>query len=151
MRLGWKVLIPIAIVWIMIVATFRTVTDEVSDRTPWIIGIAIGIGVVFVIMLIDPGGRARREREEAAEQEKIASAPSLDAIPWPPVTVESPKVLAGAVSGARSGPPSWPTTPPPSAPWSATPTSAPPTSAPPTSPPPETPSSPTTPGAEDDR
>lgn len=123
MRLGWKFLIPVAVVWIMIVATFRTVTDVVSDRTPWIIGIVVGIVVVFVIMLIDPGGRARREREDAVEREKLESAPSLDAIPWPARPVGSPRVLAGAVAGARGrgAAPDWPTSAPPSAPWSATP------------------------------
>ena len=129
MRFGWRVLIPVAIVWIMIVATFRTIFDVVDDRTPWFIGAGIVIGVVLLGLLIDPGGRARREREEAVEREKVASAPSLDAIPWPPVPKESPRVLAGALAGA--------------------PTSARPTTAPPTSPPAAVPYSP--PASEDDR
>ncbi len=130
MRFGWRVLIPVAIVWIMIVATFRTIFDVVDDRTPWFIGAGIVIGVVLLGLLIDPGGRARREREEAVEREKVASAPSLDAIPWPPVPKESPRVLAGALAGA--------------------PTSARPTTSPPTSPPAAVPYSPP-PASEDDR
>jgi NADH-quinone oxidoreductase subunit H len=123
MRFGWKVLIPVAVLWIIVVAAFRTIFDEVDDRTPWFVGIGIGLGVVFVILLIDPGGRARREREDAAEREKLDAAPSLDAIPWPPPSpssAQAPKVLAGALSGASA--PSWPTTPPPSAPWAPPPT-----------------------------
>jgi NADH-quinone oxidoreductase subunit H len=141
MRFGWKRLIPTAVLWIMIVAAFRTVFDEVDNRTPWFVGFGIGLGVVFVILMIDPGGRARREREEAEEREKAASAPSLDAIPWPPRPQGIPRVLtgslsggagtvssvggagtvssvggAGAVSTAGGGGSSWPTSPPPSAP-----------------------------------
>jgi NADH-quinone oxidoreductase subunit H len=118
MRFGWRRLIPIAIVWIMIVATFRTVFDVVDDRTPWFIGAGVVLGVIFLILLIDPGGRARREREDAAEREKLASAPSLDAIPWPPVPREAPGVLAGAVTASSSAGASigYPTTPPPTSP-----------------------------------
>jgi NADH-quinone oxidoreductase subunit H len=115
MRFGWKRLIPTAVLWIMIVAAFRTVFDEVDNRTPWFVGFGIGLGVVFIILMIDPGGRARREREDAEERAKIASAPTLDAIPWPPRPEAMPRVLTGAVSGTSGGS-SWPTSPPPSAP-----------------------------------
>jgi NADH-quinone oxidoreductase subunit H len=102
MKLGWKFLIPVAIVWIMIVASFRTVEDQAKDPAPWFIGAAIVVGLVLIVLLIDPTGRARREREDAAEREKLASAPSLDAIPWPPPLPGEPKVLAGAISGGTS-------------------------------------------------
>ena len=48
-------------------------------------------------------------------QRLVASAPSLDAIPWPPRPEGTPRVLAGAVTGTSGGS-SWPTSPPPSAP-----------------------------------
>jgi NADH-quinone oxidoreductase subunit H len=129
MRFGWKVLIPVAIVWIMIVATFRTLMDEVDDATPWFVAAAVILGVLFLILLIEPGGRARREREEAEEREKVAAAPSLDAIPWPPPAAGAPKVLAGALSGATStsAGSSWPTTPPPSSPPPSSSSTVPPT------------------------
>jgi NADH-quinone oxidoreductase subunit H len=111
MRLGWKILIPSAIVWIMIVAAFRTVMDEANDPSPWLIGAAVVVGVFLIVVLIDPGGRARREREDAAEREKVASAPSLDAIPWPPPPPGEPKVLAGAIAGGSSA--TVPSPPPP--------------------------------------
>jgi NADH-quinone oxidoreductase subunit H len=100
MRLGWKVLIPVAIVWIMIVAAFRTVMDEAKDPSPWLIGAAVVVGIFLILVLIDPTGRARRDREDAAEREKLAAAPSLDAIPWPPRPTGEPKVLAGAISSS---------------------------------------------------
>jgi NADH-quinone oxidoreductase subunit H len=118
MRFGWKRLIPTAVLWIMVVAAFRTVFDEVSNRTPWFVGFGIGLGIIFVILMIDPGGRARREREESEEAEKVASAPSLEAIPWPPRTEEPPRVLAGALSGGAGGS-AWPTSAPPAEPWKA--------------------------------
>jgi NADH-quinone oxidoreductase subunit H len=119
MSFGWKRLIPTAVVWIMIVAAFRTVFDEVNDRTPWFVGFGIALGVIFIILMIDPGGRTRREREDSEEREKLASAPSLEAIPWPPRAPDSPRVLAGAVSGSVSGTgagSTWPTSAPPSEP-----------------------------------
>ncbi len=128
MSFGWKVLIPSAVVWIMIVATFRTIFDTVAphNRTNWFIGAGIVIFLGFLIVFIDPGGRARREREEDEEDEKLANAPTLDAIPWPPQPAESPKVLAGALSGASaigsgSSTASWPTSAPPSEPWTPPP------------------------------
>ncbi len=141
MSFGWKVLIPSAIVWIMLVAAYRTIMDEASNRTPWFVGIAIGLGVLLIIALIDPGGRARRQREDEKERERLAAAPSLDAVPWPPPAPESSKVLAGSLSGSGS------------AVYSSMPTSAPPTS-PPTSPPPSPPTSPppsSPPPSEEDR
>ena len=121
MRFGWRVLIPTAVVWIMVVAVFRTIFDTVAphNRTSWYVGSGIVVFLVLFIGFLDPGGRARREREEDEEGEKLASAPTLDAIPWPPRSTESPKVLAGAISGASGG--SRPTSAPPSAVWTPPP------------------------------
>ncbi len=123
MRFGWRVLIPTAVVWIMVVAVFRTIFDTVAphNRTSWYIGSGIVVFLVLFIGFLDPGGRARREREEDEEDEKLASAPTLDAIPWPPRSTEPPKVLAGAISGASGGSTRRPTSAPPSAPWTPPP------------------------------
>jgi NADH-quinone oxidoreductase subunit H len=84
MSFGWKVLIPVGLLWVLVIATFRAYQKDVDDRTPWLIGIGVVIGVLVIIALIDPGG-ARRQRElEEAEARKIAEAPSLERIPWPP-------------------------------------------------------------------
>src|ERR1700710_1601588 len=36
MNLGWKVLIPGSLVWILMVATVRTIQDQVDNRQPWL-------------------------------------------------------------------------------------------------------------------
>jgi NADH-quinone oxidoreductase subunit H len=102
MNLGWKVLIPGSLVWILMVATVRTLQDNVSNRQPWLAVAAVIAAIALVILLIDPGGRRRREREEQAEQEREANAPSLDNIPWPPRSPREGSVLTAAGSG-RSG------------------------------------------------
>jgi NADH-quinone oxidoreductase subunit H len=133
MNLGWKVLIPGSLVWILMVATVRTLQDNVNDRRPWLTVAAVIAAIALVLLLIDPGHRKRREREEQAEEDRQANAPTLDNIPWPPRSPKDSAVLtaAGAASGAggraasaRSG---RPTSPPTSAPPSS--------SSPPDSPP----------------
>ena len=134
MNLGWKILIPSSLVWILMVATVRTLQDNVNDRQPWLTVAAILAAIALVVLLIDPGARKRRERDEQAEQERQANAPSLDNIPWPPRSPQEGSVLTSASAGhvgvewparARrsgrhrvpSGPRTGrPTSPPPSAP-----------------------------------
>ncbi|MEX5631086.1 NADH-quinone oxidoreductase subunit NuoH [Parafrankia sp. FMc2] len=111
MAFGWKVLIPVGLVWVVAVATFRAYQEHVTDRTPWLIGFGVVVGILLIVAIIDPGaGRAQREQEEA-ERERAESAPSLDRIPWPPPSGgPATGVLAGRDKGnttvipAGSGP-----------------------------------------------
>ncbi len=84
MAFGWKVLIPVGLVWLLAVATFKVYRENVTDRTPWLIGFGIATGILLIITIIDPGARKHQERLDAAERERIRNAPSLDRIPWPP-------------------------------------------------------------------
>ncbi|WP_322747888.1 MULTISPECIES: NADH-quinone oxidoreductase subunit NuoH [unclassified Frankia] len=84
MAFGWKVLIPVGLVWLLAVATFKVYRENVTDRTPWLIGFGIAVGILLIIMLLDPGARKHAERLEAAEDERTRNAPSLERIPWPP-------------------------------------------------------------------
>ncbi len=53
MRLGWKVLIPVSLVWILLVAAIRTATNEVDDRKTLVIGVLVlSILVVGVFYLL---------------------------------------------------------------------------------------------------
>jgi NADH-quinone oxidoreductase subunit H len=114
MNLGWKILIPGSLIWILMVATVRTLQDHANDRGPWLTVAAIIAAIALVILLIDPGAKKRRESEDKAEQDRVANAPSLDNIPWPPRTQEQRSVLTSAGSGR-------PTSPPPSSPPSSPP------------------------------
>ncbi|WP_018505168.1 NADH-quinone oxidoreductase subunit NuoH [Parafrankia discariae] len=103
MAFGWKVLIPVGLVWVLAVATFRAYQEHVSDRTPWLIGFGVVVGVLLVVAIIDPGAsRAQREQEEA-ERERAESAPSLDRIPWPPPSDGATRALAGRAAAGSAG------------------------------------------------
>ena len=49
MKLGWKVLIPISLIWILIVATLRVLQQEGVSRT---VVIAFAVGIVLLVMAI---------------------------------------------------------------------------------------------------
>jgi NADH-quinone oxidoreductase subunit H len=106
MNLGWKILIPGSLVWILLVATVRTLQDNVADRQPWLTVAAILASIALIILLIDPGAKKRRDREEKAEQERQDNAPSLDNIPWPPRAPSDSVLtsLGAGESGSARGP-----------------------------------------------
>ena len=63
MKLGWKVLIPVSLVWILLVAAaIRTCRPEVADARQRIYYIAIGMAVFFAIFYAFPQKKARRRR-----------------------------------------------------------------------------------------
>ncbi len=99
MSLGWKRLIPIGLVWIMLVAAVRTIQDHVSNTTPWVIAGLVLLVLALGLWVLDPGGAKRRKEQERDEHQRVADAPTLDAIPWPPRPVGNPRVLAGAAAG----------------------------------------------------
>lgn len=92
MKLGWKVLIPVSLVWFMVVATVRALRNEGHDFTQVILWVAAGILGVLVISFIVDLFRDRREQAEeslrAAEEEQRSSEP-FDAMaggyPVPPL------------------------------------------------------------------
>ncbi|MFI9551815.1 NADH-quinone oxidoreductase subunit NuoH [Nonomuraea endophytica] len=88
MALGWKVLIPVSLAWIMVVAAARNLV--VNGGEP----LAIGLGVVIVagalaVWLRFDTVRQRREEagraEVAAEFEKLEREPAAGGFPVPPL------------------------------------------------------------------
>ncbi len=107
MSFGWKVLIPVGLVWVLVIATFRAYQKDVDDRTPWLIGIGVVIAMLVIVALVDPGGAKHQREAEEAERRKLADAPSLERIPWPPPANTNgagnrPAVSAGAVLPAET-------------------------------------------------
>ncbi len=87
MAFGWKRLIPVALVWIVAVATIRAVSLEGGvDRRYLLIGIGI-LAVLFLVLFFIG------DREEAGETAEPAPAPT-GAFPVPPMPA------GGAVRGA---------------------------------------------------
>ena len=60
MQLGWKLLVPFSLAWLLIVAAARTITQEV-DRGPFLRIAAITVGVLIVVLLFWPSGKSREE------------------------------------------------------------------------------------------
>jgi NADH-quinone oxidoreductase subunit H len=96
MSLGWKVLIPVALLWTVSVATIRAVTlDNDIDRT-YILGAAVVAVVVFLALsFLGEGGRREAEGEEKQEFDAFAGG-----YPVPPMPGERLPELAPTTAGS---------------------------------------------------
>ena len=82
MKLGWKVMVPAALVWVLVDAFINQARDAV-DETPYVIVGAAIVLVVFVYVALDPmaGKRALRAEEQALYEAELGA----DAFPTPDV------------------------------------------------------------------
>ena len=88
MRLGWKVLIPTALVWTLVVATARVYRRQGGSPAVYIIGGAIIVILLALLWVAET--RAQRRQEAAAEvaEERLEHAterPSGVSFPTPPL------------------------------------------------------------------
>jgi NADH-quinone oxidoreductase subunit H len=113
MRLGWKVLIPFSLVWLLVVAAFRELTNEVRTRLQTLAYVGIPIAVVVLVWSFVTESRANnlaraQEQEAAAELDMPASArrvtypipvltgaPTMDVAPISVSTADPTEVLDG--------------------------------------------------------
>jgi NADH-quinone oxidoreductase subunit H len=118
MKLGWKVLIPTALAWTLIVATARVWRRQGGSPTVYVIGGAIVVVLALLLMFWETASqRAERGAAEAQEEAELAQpegavSPPAPAFPTPPmdlphyhgIGVDAPTgpVLAGPVL-ARTG------------------------------------------------
>ncbi|MFY9231276.1 MAG: NADH-quinone oxidoreductase subunit NuoH [Candidatus Nanopelagicales bacterium] len=93
MRFGWKILIPVSIVWIVIVSVARLMRDDVSLSTTEIL---ITGAVVIVVLLVGSWliqSRQDRRQRERDELEAAAAAAPFDPMaagfPVPPLPGQS--------------------------------------------------------------
>lgn len=85
MKLGWKVLIPVSLVWLMLVATVRTLRNENYDFAD--IALYVGGGVLALLLLsfVVDIFRDRGRAQEAAAAEPVAFDPMAGGFPVPPL------------------------------------------------------------------
>jgi NADH-quinone oxidoreductase subunit H len=109
MRLGWKVLIPFSLVWILVVAAFRELTNEGRTRLQTLAYVGIPIAVLVIVWSFVSESRAtRRAAERAAEAEAVldvrdgsypvpvlTGAPTMDVEPISLSATGSTEVLDG--------------------------------------------------------
>ena len=96
MTIGWTVLIPISLLWIVVVATVRAVSNEATlDRQDILIwgGIALAVLLVLSIGWDFAAGR----REAAAPAERAPFDPFAGGYPVPPLPGQEPVTVAAAV------------------------------------------------------
>ena len=62
MKFGWKVLIPVSLLWIMIVASLRVVQQEGVSRT---VSIAVIMGIVLIVIAISSLFERAKEKSRA--------------------------------------------------------------------------------------
>ena len=104
MRLGWKVLIPFSLIWLLIVAAFRELTNQGHTRVQTLAYVGIPVAAVVVIWTFVSESRANQaaadaelaELEAAAERETRAEA-GVPSYPVPALT-GAPAVEVTAIS-----------------------------------------------------
>ena len=86
MKLGWKVLIPVSVVWLMLVATVRALRNEGYDFSKIVLYVA---GAVIAILLISFVADIFRDRKAKAVEAEAGPEPAFDPMaggfPVPPL------------------------------------------------------------------
>ena len=87
MRLGWKVLIPIGLAWILLVASIRSI-QRVGGPVPYIIGGLVLVVLFTLFWVWDVGVQRRRSAaatQQAAEETALQTDPMAAGFPVPPL------------------------------------------------------------------
>jgi len=86
MQFGWKVLIPVSILWILVVATLRVLSLQ---NAPKVVVVAFASTVVFIIMAVNVGfENAKKRKTEAVADGDNKDAPKF-AVPSLPMEVST--------------------------------------------------------------
>jgi NADH-quinone oxidoreductase subunit H len=83
MRLGWKVLIPFSLVWILVVAAFRELTNEGKSRMTTLLWVGVPIVVLVLAWAFISDARARRQATDEDARLEAAAAAQRDTYPIP--------------------------------------------------------------------
>ncbi|MCH9815956.1 MAG: NADH-quinone oxidoreductase subunit NuoH [Actinomycetia bacterium] len=68
MRFGWKVLIPVALVWTMLVAAVRALREEYAEASnSLLVGSALVLAVLLVVLIVAQVAMARKNAEPEPE------------------------------------------------------------------------------------
>jgi NADH-quinone oxidoreductase subunit H len=86
MRLGWKVLLPINLLWILLLAGLKVMQDDsFTARNRWLIIGGVVVGVLLVALLWP----TRKPAPVQTLDEQIASRP-VGSFPLPPLDLQVP-------------------------------------------------------------
>jgi NADH-quinone oxidoreductase subunit H len=100
MAIGWKFLIPVSIVWILLVATVRAWRLDSHSTAPYVV---FGLVIVLILALItmwDSAAQQRAARFAAAEEADVAEAGTIEpATGFPVPPLDLPHYHGAGVSG----------------------------------------------------
>jgi NADH-quinone oxidoreductase subunit H len=85
MRLGWKVLIPVSLGWILFVSAVRALRNERHDMRPVMLGVAALILVLLLISVIWERASGSGDADTAGEAAEPAPDPMAGGFPVPPL------------------------------------------------------------------
>lgn len=86
MKLGWKVLIPVSVVWLMLVATVRALRNEGYDFSRIVLYVGAAVIAVLLVSFVVDMFRDRKNRTEAeAAGPEPAFDPMAGGFPVPPL------------------------------------------------------------------
>ncbi len=88
MAIGWKVLIPVSIVWILLIATVRAWRLDTHNKIPYVVGGVVLLIVVAMAWMWDTAAQQRAARyavpEAAPDGGEAAATTPASAFPVPP-------------------------------------------------------------------
>jgi len=91
MALGWKVLIPASLVWIMIVAAFRELTNEGRTRLQTLAYVGIPLAIVVLVASFFGDNKAEQREEETTVEPAESAYPVPVLSGGPPVHDVTPQ------------------------------------------------------------
>jgi NADH-quinone oxidoreductase subunit H len=104
MKLGWKVLIPGSIAWILAVAAMRLAFNEGIERRDILIWGGAAVALMLVVSLIIPEKKPETAEVEAAEPEPFdAFAGGFPVPPMPGQRLEQPVATGARVADSSPG------------------------------------------------
>ncbi|MEU8329438.1 NADH-quinone oxidoreductase subunit NuoH [Micromonospora sp. NPDC048839] len=84
MRLGWKVLLPINLVWILVLSGLRSIEDW--DSRGKVIAVGIPAGILLIVTIFWP---SRKAKPKPTTQEQVDNRP-YGSFPLPPMDLQVP-------------------------------------------------------------
>jgi NADH-quinone oxidoreductase subunit H len=90
MKLGWKILIPVSLVWLMLVAAVRAMRNENYSFTDIVYWVGGGVIALLIVSFLVDVFRERAEKEDEARRKSEAAAsggfdPMAGGYPVPPL------------------------------------------------------------------
>jgi NADH-quinone oxidoreductase subunit H len=91
MAFGWKVLVPVALVWILFIGTFSVLRSEGhSTRDLLLYGVLPLAVIIILVTLFWPEGRAVEDEDEDEQPPTRRGVPGGGAFPVPPMDLSIP-------------------------------------------------------------